>query len=272
MISSWVAVWLAASPCAAEVEDTAKWLRAFAAQVDHVGPLLPNGLQLDERPGKPLSAFAVTATITLDETETTLSGVPAGDLQRALRESRAVKLPLDVGFAIDRAARWEQVVAAADAFTAVGLESGVLLFAERFTPAPPGPSAIDEDVKRAQSILELPERVGVIGALGGQVMKRCQAAVEAFYQKGSSQELRTPFTRLADALPKCECKLELPALRKILWESFAPNPPMLGVKLKLGAKGRVVKLAAGTSWSSAAETLVKAAAKGDALKLELTKP
>jgi hypothetical protein len=261
----------AAPPCDLERAATVKWLGELSTQVDRDGPLVSPGLRLVERVGDPLPEFA--AAIELEASSTNVSGVAAPDLKKALAENLEQyrmlhdKAPPGFVMLIDRSVPWKRVVAAARVLR----ESGAVVslgFADKWMAAAPGPSSIDADLEKVKATASLVQKLLLLAELSPKVYGTCPALAQAMQRPNDEYATKPMLDRLAAALPRCACKVDLPAFRKLTFFTAAPTPLLSAVPLTLSAKGALVRLPGDMPWSAAFDKVLAASAGNKPVLLE----
>lgn len=266
---------LLAAPCDADRASTVRWLEELASQVDRGGPLVSPDLTLVERQGAALPE--AVASVVLDVRGANVSGVAAPDLKKALAENfdryrmlHGKEAATPVVLLVAQAVPWKEVAAAA----AVLRDSGAqvtLGFKDQLVAAAPGPSSIDAELEKVKANPDPVQKSDLLAKLSPQVFGTCPALAAALQRPPGEYDVAPVLHRFAAALPKCECKVDLPAFKKMTWLTLVPKPLLSGVPLTLSAKGTVVKLQGATPWSSAWEKVLAASAGNKPVQLEATR-
>ncbi len=131
--------------------------------------------------------------------------------------------------AIDAAEPWTEVCALLQAASQAGFERLGLLYAhpDPDGPARPGPSSIDGRLADLGDTRSPSARTRLLAGILRAVLGRCPqlvATFEALAAQAPDQRAAALAAELPEALTGCRCKVDLPALRRLLWHMLYTPP------------------------------------------------
>jgi len=161
--------------------------------------------------------------------------------------------------AVDRDAPWSRVAAATGAAARAGFTRISFLFTPygAATTKRPGPSSIDGQLDTIRRMTDPVKKVPQLAKLTRKVCGGCQALDKVF--KGLSVtnpevKARVITRFLPDAVAECDCAVDLPALKAILW-TMLERPSMIAEQFEITAqpseKYKELKLRPSMPWHEA---------------------
>ena len=190
-------------------------------------------------------------------------------VQAALREAKE-KLetqgaPLDSAgpgavLAIDKDSKWSSVVAVGEAALAAGFNRLIFVFeSPNVRVAPAEPSNVDEDLQALGRVNDPALKSQKLSAVYRRILGPCPelSAAAADAQSGTPAEF---IQAISDALPRCECKVDLPSLKAALWNTFSVES-RTGLLISIAPTGKNVVASPSDSWDRIHGLLVSTVAK-----------
>lgn len=169
--------------------------------------------------------------------------------------------PRQLHLLIDEAAPWERVVAVAQ----VAHRAGFTMPSFLFSP-PPGPSTrpprttFDDRMdaqKRDLAAGKIPPSPEPIASL----LERCPPVIRLLGDLGMMQtgnKAEVLIRGIGPALVDCRCKVDLPAMRSMLWHMLNNESPVRELRVELSPDAPPIALPASTPWREASKRLTPA--------------
>ena len=162
--------------------------------------------------------------------------------------------------ALDGRTTWDTAVAVTGAAHGAGYTEVTFVFARPPATPPPPRTAVDDELDRALQ-KDPAERATEAARIAERIVKGC-APIERLFGSVAATEGDKAGALLAGigpALVECDCAVDLPALRSVMWR-IAGNPrPMTGLTLALSPEAAPIALPAATPWQEAGPRLTAAA-------------
>jgi hypothetical protein len=264
---------LGAEQCAAEVLRLRGWLKEMTVETDEspvpVRPsifLMVANIENADRPASSGPLVEISKKRTWVENQVARpnqldelllkTAKQAENLGRGDKE--AVKLPRLL-VAVDRDAPWGRLVAVHDAAARAGFTQISLLFTPygAATTKRPGPSSIDGQLDTIATMTDPVKKVPQLAKLTRKVCGGCAPLDKVFKTLSVTNpeaKARVITRFLPDAVAECDCAIDLPALKAILW-TMLERPTMIveqfEIATKKSEKQKGVKLAPDTPWHKA---------------------
>jgi hypothetical protein len=249
-----------ADECRTEAEGLGK----FLAETPHEpGAFWPHpGITVPERKELKVVAEPNALVVAANAQETIFEGASVADLtdltarlEAIRREPRWKRMPDRLYFQLDRGTPWSKVVELVMAGR--NAQFAVIGFAFASEPlAPPPRTPMDDKIDALKG--EAANRAADIARLMVPVVEECPALQKVFgsvaSDAGESKADRL-IKALAPALIECNCKVDLPALRTLMWRVIAA-PPTKVVVVELRDAGKPLAVAATTAWAEVSKQLV----------------
>ena len=164
---------------------------------------------------------------------------------------------------LDRRTTWDTAVQVTDAAREAGYTEVIFVFARPPATPPPPRSAVDDELDRALQ-KDSSERATEAARIAERIVKGC-AAIERLFGSVASTPGEDKAARLlagvGPALVECDCAVDIPALRSVLWR-IAGNPrPLSAVTVELAPDAPPITLPAATTWEKAAARLQRGAGR-----------
>jgi len=272
---------VADASCTKQVGELRAWLTDLTA--DGRTSYAPGKLASVDAPPTP-SDDAEPMLIAITPAEVTFYGTlisPTGKLagtSAALRERLEARLKSGakmLTIVADQDAPWSAIVAVANTAKAAGVDQlGFVLHATgKGRAAAPGASSIDAELETLANpgpATKLAEPKA--GGLPGKVFARCQPVLDWMPQLaglGGSKKDDAVIAGLPSAIERCGCKVEVTAVRRLMWAWWnrdAANAPTYLATVKLGA-GTTLADRADAKWSVVARVVFDAAKQGTPIQL-----
>ncbi len=160
---------------------------------------------------------------------------------------------------VDEAALWGRVGQVTAAAHAAGFTRPAFVFAR--PPAPitkPPRSPIDDDLDRLMATEEAGNKATELARMTQGVVKTCPAMVRVFgaiASEGGGSKADTLIRGIEPALVDCNCNLDLPAFRSIMFRLLYTSQPTGALRVTLDPAQPPVAVAADTPWRVAAARL-----------------
>ena len=264
---------LGAERCAREVLRLRGWLTEMTKETDEspvpVRPSIFLMVANIEKPDRPTSSgplVEITENRTWIENQVARpnqldelmkkTAKQAGNLGRGDREE--AKLPRLL-LAVDRDAPWSRVVAVHDAAARAGFTQISLLFTPYGAASTkrPGPSSVDGKLDTIQRITDPVKKIPQLAKLTRRICSGCQALDKVFKTLSVTNpeaKARVITRFLPDAVAECDCAVDLPALKAILW-TMLERPSMIVEQFEISAepseKYKELKLRPSLPWHQA---------------------
>ncbi len=249
-----------AHECRTEAHGLASLLREAphgrVAFVPEAGVTLVNRTDLTQS-----GAWEAVVIVANDRTMTS-RGMPveAIDLHDLLTKQRERGAPPEVYFQLDRAIPWRQVVELVDTAKLAGFTHVGFAFdtGEKLTPPPRTPIDDKLDPLMSGDASDPSDRAVKLAKLIESTVEDCPALTEGFGNVGEdSTESKADviIRRLAPALIECRCKVDLPALRSVLWRLIVVEPSIKVLTFD-ATVGDTLAFPAATTWEVASKKLL----------------
>ncbi len=160
----------------------------------------------------------------------------------------------NINLVFDASTPWQTVVGVVGAARRAGFTRPSFVFGLPTKGSPPPRAPIDDDIDKL-----LDEPAGTVATKFAEMVskevKGCPAAIKVFGAVGAeaSDNKAAYFAEaIPDALVECNCNVDIPNLRSLLWRIMAtPNPPRV-LAFDPDAPAEPIALPASTSWKDAA--------------------
>jgi hypothetical protein len=252
-----------AQTCGPDVYDLQQYLK----KMDRGLAWLDTGsLDLIRRDELPKKYVPMSPVVQVRPTGLALHGMPVepydliSQLQaQAYMRQRGYKTD-QVVIVVDAKAPWERVVSATQAAERAGIRRVLFAFAGPPASDPPPRTRIDDDLDKLDK--EPGEKAVAFARMLERVTESCPTLFKTFRGYGMSNATDDRDGRLIDvmaqALVECECKLDLGALRSLMYRLLATKPiTLLDVTLDRYDQGSRIELPAETPWRDASKRLAK---------------
>lgn len=186
----------------------------------------------------------------------------ADDLKRGRFAGGVPPEPRLLHLLVDEAATWERVVAVVE----VAHRAGFTMPSFVFRP-PPGPStrpprtALDDRMDALERDHAERKSASLAPARGKSILERCPAATRLFGELGvmeTGDKAEALVRGIGPALVDCSCKVDLPALRSMLWHLLNNANPVRGISMESSPDAPPIALPASTMWWEASKHLTPA--------------
>lgn len=182
---------------------------------------------------------------------------------RIAEAGRAPADPRRIYFAIDAGAPWQQVVDGVRAAALAGFDAPGFVFAAGARPSPTFPrTAIDDRLDRLEADpAGAATRATALAQMLEDMTRSCPALVRLFGTIASTEGDKAEhlIRGLGPALVECECNIDVPALRAVLWRMFATTPTRVVVleraSYEVDPTRATIVLGPETPWSTAAKSI-----------------
>jgi len=236
---------LGAEKCAAEVLRLRGWLKEMTEETDEspvpVRPsifLMVANIEYPDRPTSSGPLVEISKKRTWVENQVARPDQLDDLMQETAKQAKNLgrggqeetKLPRLL-LAVDRDASWSRVVAVHDAAARAGFAQISLLFTPygAATTKRPGPSSIDGQLDTIQRMTDPVKKVPRLAKLTRRICSSCPPLDKVF----KTLSVTNPDTKarvitrfLPEAVAECECAVDLPALKAILW-TMLERPSMI---------------------------------------------
>ncbi len=160
---------------------------------------------------------------------------------------------------VDEAALWGRVGAVAAAAHEAGFTRPAFVFARPTAPVTKPPrSWIDADLDRLMESEEAGNRATELARMTEKVVKTCPAMVRAFGSVASDDggsKAETIIRAIEPSLIECNCKLDLPAFRSIMFRLLYTPQPTGSLRVTLDPARAPLAVASDTPWRVASAQL-----------------
>jgi hypothetical protein len=167
--------------------------------------------------------------------------------------SHAIRLALDDG------TPWSQVVALVDTVARAGFGDPEFVFALPATTQPPElRSSIDPEID-AIAHGTGNNRASELANLAARVIGRCEPLRKVFGNVATPDGDPAAYIidHLTPALVECNCSLDVPSLRVLMWRLLRNTYPTSGLALHVDAAAPAIELAGDTPWREASKRLTR---------------
>jgi hypothetical protein len=210
-----------------------------------------------------------------------IGAVPITDHGKALHDAFAAgPQPAEVLLVVDASVPWSSVAAAATATGATHV-TFVLAAGAPGKTSPPPPSSIDKELdemaKPPDSTQKAPKLIDPrdpnFHSIPDRIFKDCSTIKGLFDAIGKADTASGKDELIVKGFPKaiaaCNCKVEIPAVQRLLWSWFRrdSSPAVAGIKVELAANGTPVTAKPTAPWSEASNSVIAAAKAGKPLSL-----
>lgn len=251
-------------PCAQRAAELGAWAISIAPEGDTM--VTATGVTLVDAPDAPLlQPGRVTSLIRITRDETPDDPTELRD--RVLRDRARARDGdrLRAQLWIDRDAPMDRIAAVADVLARAGVHEAEIVFrraAKSSTPPPPRSAVSDQldAVMRAEPSTRATE----VARIMQTVVASCPSFKKAF-GRVASEEPESKAMLIARSLERatvdCDCNLDLPSMRSIMWDLLGPgDKPLMGaVAVTLApADDPHARAITGAIWADAAPAVIAA--------------
>lgn len=161
-----------------------------------------------------------------------------------------------VALVIDAKARWDRVVEVAQAVAGAGFDQVSFVFDKPSPVAPPPRSSVDAKLDALLAGPDNGNQAVQVAKLAAHVIDSCAPLKKVFGSVAEADDQGAfVIEGIGKALPACDCDVDVPALRSIMWR-VAGNPhPSREVVVTLAKNAAQLVLPAATSWRDASPKL-----------------
>ncbi|NVB84918.1 MAG: hypothetical protein HOV81_41510 [Kofleriaceae bacterium] len=167
--------------------------------------------------------------------------------------------PDRIYFAIDGDVTWDRVVMAFEAAEAAGLVKEAFVFEYPSKPLTPPPrSAVDAELDKLQADPDAANKASRLAEMMSTRVKRCKSLQQLFGGVAAVEgEDKADFiiTGLAEALVECECNVDMPELRSIMWRVLATQHQTRVYEFAPRVRDETIAFPATTTWADASKKL-----------------
>jgi len=182
-------------------------------------------------------------------------------LADAVARGREARDPDRVYLLVDESAPWDRVVAAVEAAAAGGFTTVAFVFAHTANLKPPPRSPIDDELDKIDAADGASGKATKLAETVKGVIKACPAMIEAFGRvaaRDSDDKAGSLIQSIQPALVDCDCKVDIPALRSVMWRILANTKPVAEVRVAVDRGAKPLALPATTPWREAQKRLPQA--------------
>jgi hypothetical protein len=242
-------------------------LGTYLATMDHDPDVVP--ATLVQRDDLPKVAVASAPTLVVDGGDISFQGQlldgPALD-QRLVAIAKRIQDDIDAGkfapgdaprphfvhLAFTPTARWDAIVAAAEACAATGCEADVLFWRPTSFVMPPR-TPTDDELDRIMAA-HAHDGQRQLADVTSKIIAQCPALIRAFGEIGSQTGDKAAYMigAVAPALIECDCAADLDALRTVVVRVLVNPHPTTAVALRFDRTATKIALPAATTWADAA--------------------
>lgn len=169
--------------------------------------------------------------------------------------------PDRIYFVIDEDVTWDHVVAAFDAAEAAGFVKEAFVFeypAKKVVPPPR--SAVDEKLDKLRADPDAANKATRLAEMLTATVKRCKSVQKLFSGVAAFEgESKADYIieGLPEALVECECNVDLPEFRSIMWRMLATEHQTRVYELAPRVRDETIALPATTPWAEASKKLAR---------------
>jgi hypothetical protein len=189
----------------------------------------------------------------------------ADDIAAGRVRAEWIKQPRLVYVLVDPATPWERVVMAVNALAEGGLTAPTFLFEQPSALKPPPRARIDDKLDAALKA-EPSERATEFAKLAKQVVEGCEPLRKEFGAvaavEGEDKAMRLA-KAIKPALIACECRIDVPNLRSVMFRLLHVPRPVRGVSFSPDAIKDTIALPAATTWAEASKRFTPALANAE---------
>lgn len=262
--------------CRAEAEE----LEGFLTTMDHdVNLFFTDDLRLVTRGDVPRMELPRASTVSVDAEKIVLDGEYIGDraeLAERLAAARAhIANAVSMGYlprheaavakqiylVIDEAVAWETVVWVAEAVHEAGFDAPLFVFARPPATPPPPRTWVDDEIDRAADTdgTDASARAMAVARTSEKVIESCEPLIEMSGKVAMVEDKAEFIIRsVRPALVECGCKVDLAALRSLLWRLLGNEQPTTTLGVRLARDATPIALPAATPWREASRQLTPA--------------
>lgn len=206
-----------------------------------------------EAPGGPV-AHVTAAHLAIEGLE--VATLDPAALAEAFAEVQARNGRTTYHLVIDEDARWDRVAAVAAAAHGAGFTQPVLGFLRvASTETPPPRTPIDDELDALVKSEPGSDKATRLADMVAKVARNCRPLSAAFGSVAATGGQVSMADRLINsiepAMIECNCNLDVPAFRSIMYRAFKSSNPTGSLQLTLAPEGTKVALPAATPWREA---------------------
>ena len=171
--------------------------------------------------------------------------------------------PARVFVAIDQRAAWRDVVAALRASADAGGVHVVLAFARTPKGSPPPPHPIDAELAALLARRD-PSAASELAKMVQKVIERCKPLAAAYGSVAADEpddKAETLLRATWPSLVECDCAVDLPAFRSMMYSVMVNRHPKTFLALTLDDAAPALELPAATTWQDAQKQITAATAR-----------
>jgi len=256
--------------CRADADALAKLL----ASTDHEPPtLFVRGVKLVERTDltrselqdAPVIRASIDAIVFRDAT------VDPGDLRARLSATRReyddemARHPIQgvdvarIYFMIDAGTPWSRVAAIVGDADAAGFGHPAFVFARPLGASPPPRAPIDDELDAIASG-DPANHISKLAEVTRRVIDGCPAMIQVFGNVAATEggsKADALIAGIAPALVECNCNLDVPAFRSVMWHMLVNEHPTSTLAVTIDPSAAPIELPGITSWREASKRLTR---------------
>jgi hypothetical protein len=239
-----------AKSCQVQADELAAMLRSPAFQLSPIGAV--HGVALPIRTDVRGQALPEAPVLIIRSTETSFQGLIGGDVAAALESARekADRLYMQ----IDRGTPFSRVVDAITLAKTAGFTTQSFVFTGAKLPGPPR-SAADERLDKIVATQD-ENTLSELTKLVQEVISPCPELQRSYAALASAQDR---WKHLAETTPAavlaCNCKVDVPSLRSVLWRVFAAQIEIPVITVEIVDDGPTLAAAASSTWDHVSKQL-----------------
>lgn len=186
----------------------------------------------------------------------------AGQHERGPATGLAVPDPRRLYLLIDDAAPWQRVVAAVESAHRAGFTMPIFAFTPPHGPSTrPARTTFDDRIDEIERRRVASEILPLTSPRSDSLFERCAPATRLFDQIGAMEygdKAQALVRQIGAALVDCDCQVDLPVLRSMLWHLLNHANPVRGIEVELSRAAAPIVLPGTTPWRVASERLTTA--------------
>ncbi len=243
--------------CKASADEVVQYLRG----IDHDVPpfYVPDDIHLAVRTDLPRGKLARAPVVTVKPAQIAFESQLVADAKELASKLAASPDKTQLYLLLDGDAPWGTIAAVGEAAATSGFDRVSIVLARPRTGSPPPPrSHVDDEIIEIVKDDSRGGKASEIAHAERDVVAKCPAMVKLFGDVASVETTDKAdylLDRIGPALVDCDCNVDLPSLRSVMWRLIGNPTPVVVLPLVLARDGTAIEQPTSRPWSAASREL-----------------
>jgi biopolymer transport protein ExbD len=242
--------------CKTSADELVQYLRG----IDHDSQpfFVDSDVHLAVRTDLPRSKLATAPVVTVKPTQIVVASQVVADTNELAARLSAAANKAQLYLQLDNDAKWGMIASVAEAAAKSGFERVSIVFARPRTGSPPPHSKVDDEIGEIVKDEQHGGKASEIAQVTRDVVASCSSMTKLFGDVAATEGDKAEYLldRIGPALVDCDCNVDVPSLRSVMYRLVGNPTPVAVLPLVLARDGATVEQPASRPWSAASGQLV----------------